>query len=154
MTLLIYLLLENIMNATGVILDDVIPVCRTLGRLCIQWPRGVQIVVDKVKKYLQPDEPIKRLSAPVICALTYIGNDALNQLLWPHIAAMFKCMKSMEPKECLKLHCSILSAASIMYKQCEWDCVVDRALYMEFGDSLVPIWRLNYESVKQGTNGM
>lgn len=90
MTILIFLLLENLLNASNAQYCNVDPICRTLGRLCMNFTRGNQIVIEKIKTDLNAEKPHEILSAPTICAMTYISNEALNVVLWPHIQAMFK----------------------------------------------------------------
>lgn len=119
--------------------NEVRATSRILGRMCICWNVGGKIVVDKITKHLPP-EPHKRLTTPVISVLTFIGNDALNTLLWPYITQLFNEMNEYDDFEKADLHISILNAASLFYKQENYDRDVHKALFDEYGEKLIPFW--------------
>lgn len=140
-TLLIYLLLESIMNASNIMTFEVSSTCRTLGRMCICWTIGGRIIVDKITKHLPP-EPSRRLTSPVITALNHIGNDALNQVLWPHIPHVFQGMENLHDIEKMDMLCAILDSARLFYKQENCDRNTNKILVEELGEKLIPLWDL------------
>lgn len=119
--------------------NEVYTTCRTLGRMCSCWTIGSKIVIDKIGKHLPP-EPYKRLTSPVISALTFIGNDALNTVFWPHITEFFGRVHELEDNEKMDVHTSILNAASLFYKHDNYNRDVHKALFDEYGEMLIPFW--------------
>lgn len=129
------------MNASNIMTFEVVSTCRTLGRMCICWTIGGRIIVDKITKHLPP-EPSRRLTTPVISALNHIGNDALNQVLWPHIQQVLEGIDNLHDLEKADMLSAILDAAKLFYKQENCDRNTNLILNEYLGEKLIPLWDL------------
>lgn len=130
------------MNASNSLSYEIESTCRTLGRMCGCWPIGGRIIVDKIAKHLPP-QPFRRLTTPVISALTYIGNDALNSILWPHVAQLFSAMDAInDTAERSDVICALLDAATLFYNQENCDRTTHNILLEQLAEKLIPLWKL------------